>query len=166
VDIDRDVCYAVVDSVHNERSRSNSSLDRRARRVGNPELRGDDPMTPTTPRVDTEPARADVDALPGATLLEFGAAWCGVCRSTQPAIAGALAKHPDVRHVKVEDASGRPLGRSFGIKLWPTLVFLCDGREIDRLVRPRGEAVIEGALQRLAAAGCVAGDLPSIPKPG
>ena len=31
------------------------------------------------------------------------------------------------------DASGRPLGRSFKVKLWPTLVFLRDGREIERL---------------------------------
>ena len=110
----------------------------------------DDPMTKTTPYADIEPARADVDALPGATLLEFGAPWCGVCRATQPVIAGALAKHQGVRHVKVADASGRPLGRSFGIKLWPTLVFLRDGREIDRLVRPRDQTAIETALERLA----------------
>jgi thioredoxin 1 len=37
-----------------------------------------------------------------------------------------------VRHVKVEDGSGRRLGRSFGVKLWPTLVFLRDGREVAR----------------------------------
>jgi thioredoxin 1 len=100
-----------------------------------------------------EPARADVDALPGATLLEFGAPWCGVCRSTQPAIAAALAKHPDVRHLKVADASGRPLGRSFGIKLWPTLVFLRDGQEVDRVVRPRNGATIDAALSRIASSG-------------
>jgi thioredoxin 1 len=165
VDIDPDVCYCVVDSVHNARPPSNSSLDRRAMRDGRRQLRCDDPMTTTTPRFASEPLRADVDAWPGATLLEFGAAWCGVCRSTQPAIAGALAKHPAVRHVRIEDASGRPLGRSFGIKLWPTLVFLCDGREIDRLVRPRGETIIEAALQRLGAAGCAASGLPPIPEP-
>jgi thioredoxin 1 len=109
-------------------------------------------MTRTTPYADIEPTRADIDALPGATLLEFGAPWCGVCRSTQPAIAGALAKHPGVRHVRIADASGRPLGRSFNVKLWPTLVLLRDGREIDRLVRPRDHAAIETALRRLAPA--------------
>ena len=118
-------------------------------------------MTTTTPYADTGPARADVDGLPGATLLEFGAAWCGVCRSTQPAIARALAKHPGVRHVRIEDASGRPLGRSFGIKLWPTLIFLRDGREIDRLVRPRDGAAIETALERLGAPRSVATEFRS-----
>ena len=37
-----------------------------------------------------EPTRADVEALPGATVLEFGANWCGICAAAQPAISAAL----------------------------------------------------------------------------
>jgi len=99
----------------------------------------------------SEPSRAEVDALPGATLLEFGAAWCGWCRGAQPLIASALARHSEVRHLKVEDGSGRPLGRSFGVKLWPTLIFLRDGREIGRLVRPGNLDQINQALRRIDA---------------
>jgi thioredoxin 1 len=83
-----------------------------------------------------EPTRAEVDALEGATLLEFGSVNCGYCRAAQPLLEQAFAEHPDVRHIKVEDGSGRRLGRSFGVKLWPTFVFLKDGREVARLVRP------------------------------
>ena len=96
-----------------------------------------------------EPARADVDALPGPSVVEFGTSWCGHCRAAQPAIAAALADHPEVRHLKVEDGSGRPLGRSFRIKLWPTLVFLADGKEIARLVRPRDAESIRAALAQI-----------------
>jgi thioredoxin 1 len=96
-----------------------------------------------------ELSRSDVDALPGATLLEFGATWCGVCRATAPTIRSALGGHPGVRHLKVEDGPGRPLGRSFGVKLWPTLVFLKDGAEAARLVRPDESKAIEAALQRI-----------------
>ncbi len=99
----------------------------------------------------SEPTRSEVDALTGATVIEFGASWCGVCRATQPAIAAALAQHPAVRHLKVEDGPGRPLGRSFRVKLWPTLVFLRDGREIDRLIRPRDAASIARALAAIEA---------------
>jgi thioredoxin 1 len=96
------------------------------------------------------PSRAEIDRTPGAVMLEFGTSWCGWCRRAQPLIRSALAAHPQVRHVKVEDGPGRPLGRSFGVKLWPTLVFLKDGREIDRLVRPSNETAVAASLQRIA----------------
>jgi thioredoxin 1 len=94
----------------------------------------------------TEPARSDVEALAGPVLIEFGSAGCGWCRAAQPRIAEALAGHERVRHLKVADGSGRPLGRSFRVKLWPTLVFMRDGREVARLVRPADAAEIREAL--------------------
>jgi len=93
-----------------------------------------------------EPAREAIDAIAGPLLLEFGSPWCGYCRAAQPLIAAALDGHPDVQHVRVADASGRPLGRSFRVKLWPTLVFMRDGREVSRLVRPRDAKAIASAL--------------------
>ena len=103
-----------------------------------------------TAYLDKEPTRAEVDGWTGATLLEFGAPWCGWCRGAQPKIAQALEPHASVRHVKIEDGSGRRLGRSFGIKLWPTLVFLRDGKEVARLVRPQETQGIADALARIA----------------
>lgn len=88
-----------------------------------------------------EPPRTEIDALPGATLIEFGAPWCGYCIAAQGQIEAALGAHPDIRHLKIEDGRGKPLGRSFRVKLWPTLVLLRDGVEIARLVRPTGDEV-------------------------
>ena len=99
-----------------------------------------------------EPARKDVDRMPGATMIEFGTPWCGHCRRAQPLIAGALERHPQVRHVKIEDGPGRRLGRSFQVKLWPTLVFLKEGAEVARVVRPQDAAEIEQALARVEVA--------------
>ena len=107
---------------------------------------------PTQP----EPTRDEVDALAGATLLEFGTSWCGHCRAAQPLIATAFAAHPGVRHIKVEDGSGRRLGRSFVVKLWPTLVFLRDGEERARAVRPRDVATIEAGFAEVDDADAAA----------
>jgi thioredoxin 1 len=105
----------------------------------------------STQYAEKEPRRAEVDALAGPTLLEFGNAWCGYCRRAQPLIAEAMARHPGVRHLKIADASARRLGRSFGVKLWPTLVFLRDGRELARLVRPGDAAAIDASLATIDA---------------
>lgn len=93
-------------------------------------------MTFTRLYAEREPDRSDVDALAGDTLLEFGAPWCGHCIAAQPAIEAALSAHDDIRHFKIEDGRGKPLGRSFRVKLWPTLVLLRDGGEVARLIRP------------------------------
>ena len=113
-------------------------------------------MSFSTAALAEEPPRSEVDAWPGLVVIEFGAAWCGICRAAQPAIRQALeafAARAEIRHVKIEDGSGRPLGRSFRVKLWPTLVLLRDGREVGRLVRPGDARQIEQALQGLQAAG-------------
>jgi thioredoxin 1 len=95
------------------------------------------------------PSRADIDTTSGPLVLEFGDDHCGICAAARPAIAQALAARPGVPHLKIADGRGRPLGRAFGIKLWPTLVFLQDGRELARLVRPVAAQEIAQALDLL-----------------
>lgn len=97
----------------------------------------------------SEPTREEIAALPGTTVLEFGATWCGICQGARPLIDAALAAHPEVRHLRVEDGKGKPLGRAFGVKLWPTLVFLRDGHEVTRRVRPSSPEDLSGAFDEL-----------------
>ena len=95
------------------------------------------------------PTREEIDATPGSLLLEFGTGWCGHCQAAAPAIAAALAEFPSIQHIKIEDGPGRRLGRSYRVKLWPTAVFLKDGVEITRAVRPETPEEIRLCLQQI-----------------
>jgi thioredoxin 1 len=96
-----------------------------------------------------EPTREEVNAMEGPVLVEFGTSWCPHCMRVQPAIEAALARHPHVRRLKIEDGRCRRLGRSFRVKLWPTLIFLSDGNEVMRVVRPTGPQSIADALDEI-----------------
>jgi thioredoxin 1 len=103
----------------------------------------------TQPYLPEQPLRADIDAMSGAVVLDFGTNWCSICNAARPLVDAALAGQA-LRHIRVEDGAGRPLGRSFGVKLWPTLVFLRDGQEVGRLVRPQTGDAISQEVARLA----------------
>ena len=90
---------------------------------------------------DEGPSREELDQMPGPVLLEFGADWCGFCQGFSPHVEDLLREYPQVRHIRVADGKGKPLGRSYRVKLWPTLVFLRDGAVVEQLARPeRDEA--------------------------
>jgi thioredoxin 1 len=95
---------------------------------------------------DREPTRGEIDQTEGPVLLEFGASWCPHCHALAPTLARLLAAYPGIRHIKVEDGPGRPLGRSFRVKIWPNLVFLRDGQVVTQLARP-DESEVREALK-------------------
>jgi thioredoxin 1 len=101
-------------------------------------------MTP-----DREPTRPEVDALAGTILLEFGTDWCPYCLMLRPTVAALLRQYPEVQHLAIEDGPGQPLGRSFGVKLWPTFVLMRDGQVLQQLARPSPRA-FEEAMQGIA----------------
>jgi thioredoxin 1 len=89
-------------------------------------------------------SRDDLAATEGPILLEFGANWCGICGGFSPKLEALMQEFPQVKHIRIEDGRGKPLGRSFRVKLWPTLVFLRDGEVIGQVSRPTVEEARQG----------------------
>jgi thioredoxin 1 len=81
------------------------------------------------------PTFEQVSEMAGDIILEFGAPGCKHCQAALPAVQEVLTES-ELSHIKLYDGKGKPLGRAFKVKLWPTLILLRDGKEVDRLVRP------------------------------
>ena len=92
----------------------------------------------------SEPTRDEIDQLPGPAVLEFGAPWCGHCQALAPELKELLDARPQIQHIRIEDGKGKRLGRSFRVKLWPTLVFLRDGQALLQVARPSQAEVQQG----------------------
>jgi thioredoxin 1 len=100
------------------------------------------------PYSEQTPERHDLDISKGSIILEFGSNGCGICRGTLPIIRESM-EMIRAPHIRIEDGKGKRLGRSYGVKLWPTLIMLRDGREVARVVRPTTVKEIEDALDQL-----------------
>lgn len=109
-------------------------------------------MNTPNPEERNEPTREELDHQSGPALVEFGASWCTHCQALRPDVDSMMHEFRQVRLVRVEDGKGRRLGRSFGVTLWPTLVYMRDGKVLEQLVRPTAAEARE-AMQRLASQG-------------
>lgn len=101
-------------------------------------------MSYTREYTTNEPTRAEIDACAGPLLIEFGAPWCPHCQAVEPTLRELFERYPDVRHVKIYDGRGKPLGRSFRVKLWPNFIFMHDGKVHLQLARPSDDEIAGG----------------------
>jgi len=68
-------------------------------------------------------------------MVDFWAAWCGPCRMLGPVIEDLAAKYEGKVVVgKVNVDEQQALAIRYGVMSIPTVIFLKDGKEIDRKV--------------------------------
>lgn len=77
-------------------------------------------------------------------LVEFSADWCRPCQQMRPAMDRLTSEGWVIRHVDVDRE--RDLADRFQVRSLPTVVILCQGKEVDRLM---GAATYEQVVSRL-----------------
>lgn len=100
----------------------------------------------------TEQNFSDALKVPGITVIDFWAAWCGPCRAMAPQFELAAQQRPNYRFAKVDVDAEPSLAARYGITSIPTLVVLRDGAPIAVRRGLISADQLVGALDRVAAA--------------
>ncbi|VDO24385.1 unnamed protein product [Brugia timori] len=82
-------------------------------------------------------------------VIDFYANWCGPCRAISPHIESLSEKYLQVIFIKVNVEICRQTSTQFGINAMPTFVFLCSGREVDRMMGTSVEMLETRIIQQL-----------------
>jgi thioredoxin 1 len=67
-------------------------------------------------------------------VKRFSAVWCGPCRALAPVMEGIKAEYTDVVFETIDVDEDHEQASKFGIRSVPTVVFVKDGVEVNRLV--------------------------------
>ena len=69
----------------------------------------------------------------GKALVDFWSPGCGPCRTMEPVLEAAAARHPEVVFAKMNAAENPDVAWAFQVEAVPTLVLFRDGRPVDRI---------------------------------
>ena len=79
-------------------------------------------------------------------VKRFSAVWCGPCRALAPVMEGIKAGYSDVVFETIDVDTDHEQASKYGIRSVPTVVFVKDGVEVDRLIGVNSKMAYENKI--------------------
>ena len=78
--------------------------------------------------------RAALESTGGLIVIDFFAPWCGPCRALSPTFQDIANSFPNVLVIKANVDALPDIAAEYNVSKLPTIVYVRQGREIDRVV--------------------------------
>uniref|UniRef100_A0A182QGR4 Thioredoxin domain-containing protein n=1 Tax=Anopheles farauti TaxID=69004 RepID=A0A182QGR4_9DIPT len=111
------------------------------------------PPTPATPLTELTEDTFAKHVSAGKHFVKFYAPWCGHCTKLAPTweeLARSLEHERDIRVSKIDCTQYRPICTDFEVKGYPTLLWIEDGKKIEKYTGPRTHADLKQYVAKMA----------------
>lgn len=79
-------------------------------------------------------------------VKKFSATWCGPCRMLAPVMNEIQTKYPSVSFQNIDIDENESETAKYGVRSVPTVVFVREGREVNRLVGLQSKLMYENVI--------------------
>ena len=81
-------------------------------------------------------------------LIDFYADWCGPCKILSPIVEEVSSQYEDVKFVKINIDSNQDIANDYMITSIPTLVYIKNGEEQNRVLGAVDKATVEALIEK------------------
>lgn len=83
-------------------------------------------------------------------MIDFWAEWCGPCRAIAPVVEQLSKEYSDRAVIGKVDVDSNPnVSHQYGIRSIPTILFIKDGKVVDKQVGAVPKSILEAKLKNL-----------------